>query len=583
MALDAATIALTVAELALALGDAKIDKIFEPTRDEVVLNLRKRDGNARLFLSARSGSARVCLTQENFENPMTPPSFCMLLRKHFTGGRLIGVRTVADERIAFFDFQCTSEMGDTVQNTIAVELMGRYSNLVLVQNDKIIDALKRVDFEDSDIRQLLPGLPYVLPPKPEKLSFLTAQPAEIVAALAEKTLPVGDALMKIACGIGPVVCREAAFRAFGGRDVNAAQMTAEETAALTAAIAEIQTIYQSNPAPTAVLAPDGRPIEFSFLPLTQYLQAENGMQLVPYSGFSALLEGYYATKDKAERVRQKSRELNKTVHNLYERAVRKQAARKEEQAQGAASDYLRVYGELLSANLWAFERGAKSVTVNNYYDGQDVSIPLDVRLSPSGNAQKYFKDYKKKQTAAKMLTQFLADGEREVAYLETVLYEVGAAEGEQALGDIRAELKSEGYLKYYKSKDKKQKPADFFRYQSSDGFLILVGRNNLQNDKLTLKTARGRDIWFHVKNAPGSHAIVVGEGQAIPDSTKTEAAMLAAYHSSQSAGVKVQVDYTEVKNVRKTGDLKPGMVLYDPYETAVVTPDAALAEQLRMK
>ncbi|MEG2843220.1 MAG: NFACT RNA binding domain-containing protein, partial [Ruthenibacterium sp.] len=264
-------------------------------------------------------------------------------------------------------------------------------------------------------------------------------------------------------------------------------------------------------------------------------------------------------------------------------AVRKQAARKEEQAQGAASDYLRVYGELLSANLWAFERGAKSVTVNNYYDGQDVTIPLDVRLSPSGNAQKYFKDYKKKQTAAKMLTQFLADGEREVAYLETVLYEVGAAEGEQALGDIRTELKSEGYLKYYKGKDKKQKPADFFRYKSSDGFLILVGRNNLQNDKLTLKTARGRDVWFHVKNAPGSHAVVVGEGKAIPDTTKTEAAMLAAYHSSQSAGVKVQVDYTEVKNVRKTGDLKPGMVLYDPYETAVVTPDAALAEQLRVQ
>ncbi|MEF9970336.1 MAG: NFACT family protein, partial [Ruthenibacterium sp.] len=378
MALDAATIALTANELAGALGDAKIDKIFEPTRDEVVLNLRKRDGNARLFLSARSGSARVCLTRENFENPMTPPSFCMLLRKHFTGGRLIAVRTVEDERIAFFDFQCTSEMGDTVLNTIAVELMGRYSNLVLVQNDKIIDALKRVDFEDSEIRQLLPGLPYVLPPKPAKLPFLTAQPAEIVAALAEKALPVGDALMKLVCGVGPVICREAAFRAFGGKEVNAAQMTAEEAAALTAAITEIQTIYHTNPAPTAVLAPDGRPIEFSFLPLTQYTQAENGMQLVPYSGFSALLEGYYATKDKAERLRQKSRELNKTVHNLYERAVRKQAARKEEQAQGAASDYLRVYGELLSANLWAFERGAKSVTVNNYYDGQDVTIPLDV-------------------------------------------------------------------------------------------------------------------------------------------------------------------------------------------------------------
>lgn len=588
MALDAATLALCARELSVRLADARIDKIFEPTRDEVVLNLRTRTDNPRLLLSARSGSARACLTEETFENPQTPPSFCMLLRKHFTGGRLLAVRTLPDERILFLDFQCTNEMGDTVVNTMAAELMGRYSNLVLIQTQnaanpaaegKIIDALKRVDFEDSAVRQLLPGLEYTLPPQPQKASFLGTSAAGIVAAVSQKDLPVADALIKTTGGVGPVVCREAAYRAFGANEVTACRMTEREKAALLDAVTAVQDAYAAGGTPVAVVA-DGRPVEFSFLPLTQYA---GGAQLVEYASYSQLLEGYYAAKDKAERLRQKSRDLARTVHNLHERAVRKAAARREEQAQSAASDELRVFGELLSANLWAIQRGAKSVTLTNYYDGKEVTIPLDVRLSPSANAQKYFKEYKKKQTAARMLTQLIAESDAEAEYLATVQYEVETAEGEAALAEIRAELKNQGYLKYYKAKDKKQKPADFLRYESSDGFPILVGRNNVQNDKLTLKTARGRDIWFHVKNAPGSHAVVLSGGRPVPDTTKTEAAILAAVHSSQNGGAKVQVDYTEVKNVWKANGAKPGMVLYDPYETAVVTPDPALAERLRVK
>lgn len=589
MALDAAMLALCARELAGALTDARIDKIFEPTRDEVVLHLRTRTGNPRLFLSARSGSARACLTREAFENPQQPPSFCMLLRKHFTGGRLLRVRTLPDERILFFDFQCTNEMGDTVVNTMAAELMGRYSNLVLLQTEnpanpaaegKILDALKRVDFEDSAVRQLLPGLPYTLPPKPDKLSFLHDDPARIVAAAAGLAMPAAEALVKTTGGVGPVVCREAAWRAFGPRAVQADAMTPNERAALQSAVEQVRAAYARGGVPTAVTDGDGRPVEFSFLPLTQYA---GGASLSEAAGYSELLEGYYAAKDKAERLRQKSRDLARTVRSLRERAVRKAAARREEQAQSAASEELRVYGELLSANLWVIERGAKSVTLTNYYDGCEVAIPLDVRLSPSANAQKYFKEYKKKQTAARLLTELIAESDAEAAYLETVQYEVEAAEGEAALAEIRAELKSQGYLKYCKARGKKQKPADFLRYESSDGFPILVGRNNAQNDRLTLKTARGRDIWFHVKNAPGSHAVVLCGGRAVPDATKTEAAILAAVHSSQNGGAKVQVDYTEVKNVWKANGAKPGMVLYDPYETAVVTPDPSLAERLRVK
>ncbi len=589
MALDAATLALTARELGRVLADARIDKIFEPTRDEVVLNLRTRAETYKLLLSARSGSARACLTRENFENPAVPPSFCMLLRKHFSGGRLLAVRVIEDERILFFDFQCTSEMGDTVVNTIAAELMGRYSNLVLVQKEnkafpqqegRIIDALKRVDFEDSEIRQLLPGLRYTLPPKPDRVPFLRTSGPGLAAALADRQQGVGAALIKLTGGVGPVVCREAAYRAFGAQDVQADEMDADQKRRLVEAVEQILQAYQEGGTPTMVVA-DGRPVEFSFLPLTQY----GGAQILTFGSYSELLEGYYAEKDKAERLRQKSKELAKTVHNLYERAVRKAAARREEQAESAASEQLRVYGELLSANLWAVERGAREVTVTNYYTGEPVTIPLDVRLTPSANAQRYFKDYKKKQTAARLLTQLIAESDAEAAYLETVQYEVERASGEAALNEIRAELKSQGYLKYFKLKDKKQKPADFLRYRSTDGFAILVGRNNVQNDRLTLKTARGRDLWFHVQKAPGSHAVVLCEGREIPDSTKEQAAVLAAVHSSlyspDMGGAKVAVDYTFVKHVWKANGAKPGMVLYDPYETAYVVPDAALEERLR--
>ena len=577
MALDAALLALAARELKQTLLDAKIDKIFEPTRDEVVITLRTRTDTFKLLLSARSGSARACLTQDTFENPAVPPSFCMLLRKHLTGGRLVDLRVEPGDRLAFFEFQCTNEMGDLVRNILAVELMGRYSNLVLVQDGRIIDALKRVDFEDSQIRQLLPGLAYTLPQKPNKPDLFAVSSAGLVAAACQKDLPVADALMRSCAGVGPVICREAAFRALGESAAQADMLTESEKTALIAAIDGIKADYEAGGKPCLACDETGKPVEFSFTPLTQYGE----QRLTHYDSFSTMLEGYYSTKDRAERLRQKSKDLAKTVKNLHERAIRKQAARKEELAQSGKADQLRLYGELLQANLWAVDKGMRSVQVLNYYDGQTIEIPLDARLNGVGNAQKYFKEYKKKQTAAKMLKKLLEEGEREIEYLGTVLYEVETATGEQALGEIRAELKSQGYLKYYKIRYKKQKPADFYRYRSSDGFLILVGRSNLQNDKLTLHTARGKDLWFHVKDAPGSHTVVMSEGKDIPLTTQNEAAMLAVVHSSLNGGAKVAVDYTEVRNIRKTGDLKPGMVLYEKYETGYITPEAGIEERLR--
>ncbi len=581
MALDAATLALTAQELKTKLVDAKIAKIFEPTRDELVLTLRTRTETLSLLLSARSGTARVCFTEESFENPDTPPSFCMLMRKHLTGGRVLDVQMEPGDRIVYFVFQCTNEMGDLVQNTLCAELMGRYSNLVLVQNGKIIDALKRVDFEDSQIRQLLPGLPYTLPPKPSRPDFILTSAASIVEAACGKDLPVADALCRTVAGVGPVVSREAAWRAFGETTLLASELTEADRLRLVDALEELKDVYANGGEPTSVKTPEGRPVEFTFFRPTQYGEQ---FQLIAWPGFSEMLEGYYAEKDRSERLRTKSKELHKAVHNMYERAVRKQANRKEELAASEKSEKLRLYGELLSANLYRMEKGMPNVTLENWYDeGKPVTIPLDVRYSPSQNAQIYFKNYKKKQTAARMLVELLDQGEKEIAYLETVLYEVESAQGEAALNEIRAELKSQGYLKYYKKRDKKQKPADFWRFQSSDGFEILVGRNNVQNEKLTLHTARGKDLWFHTKDAPGSHTVVMSLGQDIPDTTKEEAAQLAVLYSSQAKGVKVAVDYTEVKNIRKTGDLKPGMVLYEKYETAYITPDPAIVERLAKK
>lgn len=308
MALDAATLALTAAELKTTLADAKIAKLFEPTRDELVITLRTRTETDSLLLSARSGSARVCLTEESFENPETPPSFCMLMRKHLTGGRLLDVRMEPGDRIVYFEFQCTNEMGDLVRNILCAELMGRYSNLVLVQNGKIIDALKRVDFEDSDVRQLLPGLPYTTPPKPARPDFLAVSSASIVAAACQRDLPVADALNKTVAGVGPVVCREAAWRAFDGEHLLANELTEAQKVRLMAAIDELKEIYDAGGCPCSVTAPDGKPVEYTFFRPRQYGEK---YRIKEWPSFNAMLEGYYAEKDRAERLRTKSKELHK--------------------------------------------------------------------------------------------------------------------------------------------------------------------------------------------------------------------------------------------------------------------------------
>ena len=579
MALDAAILALTARELNERLAGARVDKIFQPTRDEAVLMMRSRAGSAKLLLSARSGAARIGITGESFENPQVPPSFCMLLRKYLTSGRLEEVRAERGERLVYFVFGCTNEMGDPVRITLAAELMGRYANIVVIGGEgRIIDALKRVDLDASAVRPLLPGLPYTLPPRQGKPDFFEIEPDALLLRMAGFDAPVADALLKAASGIAPSVCREIAFRALGEGRFFTKELTDAQRQALGRQIAALQAEYAAGGRPTAVVDEEGKPVEYSFTPLTQYqprcqsdragelLRAARGALRGQGSGRAAAAEEPQPRQDGAEPLRAGKAQADRPAGGAGgDRAGRTTC--------GSGASCCR-------RTSTAIPKGAKEATVENYYDGSTVTIPLDVRLSPSANAQKYFKEYKKKQTAAKMLKKLLADGQREIDYLASVQYEVSQATGEAALAEIREELRAGGYLKNDRRRDKRQKPADFLRYTSSDGFEILVGRNNAQNDKLTLHTARGRDLWFHVKDAPGSHTVVLSRGREIPLATQNEAAMLAVFHSSQSASAKVPVDYTEVRNIRKTGDLKPGMVLFEKHETAYVTPDEAVLRRL---
>ena len=576
MALDAATLALVANELNSTLLDAKIDKIFEPTRDEVLMTLRTRTQTFKLLLSARSGSARVCLTKESFENPLTPPGFCMLLRKHLTGGRLTGLHMEPGDRIVFFDFLCTNEMGDLVTNTLAAELMGRYSNLVLIQSGKIIDALKRVDFEDSEIRQLLPGLPYTLPPKPNKPDFLATSAAAMVAAACEKDLPVASALGKAVGGVGPVVAREAVWRAFGGETpLLACDLDEAQKQALCAAIENLKDEHAAGGTPTAVRIPqpDGvnKPVEFSFFIPQQYGSAAI---LTQYPTYSELLEDYYATKDRAERLKQKSRELYKAVHNLYERAVRKQSARREELAQSEKADTLRLYGELLQANQWAIQKGDRQATVQNYYTGEDVTIRLDPRLGPNENAQKYFDKYGKMKRTAEALNELILETKGQIDHLESIQNSLDIALSADDLVQIKDELIEYGFIKKGKGSKKQKVKSKPFHYISSDGFDMYVGKNNYQNDELTFKLATGNDWWFHAKGMPGSHVVVKTNNETdLPDRMFEEAGKLAGYYSSGRDSDKIEIDYLQKKNVKKPNGSAPGFVVYYTNFSLTVHPD----------
>ena len=581
MALDGAFLHFIQQEISEYL-DARIDKIHQPSREEIIIQLRGKGYSKKLLLSAGADSPRIHFTQENFENPKQPPMFCMLLRKHLGCGRLCAVRQSGLDRILSLEFESVNELGDRVTLTLVIEIMGRHSNIILIGPDgRIIDAIKRVDEEMSRVRQVLPGMLYHELEPQNKLSLLSASQETIRARLADcGNDELSKAVVKTFQGVSPVLAREIAGYATRWQERRVPQLSQDETDRLVFFCGRLKEMLSSNtPEPTIALEQSGKPREFSFIDLKQY-----GHYLLTKrtASCSELLDQFYAQRDRIERMRQRSNDLLKLLMNLSERTQRKIAIQTEELADCANRELYKTYADLISANLYQLKKGQEYATLINYYDENqgNIEIPLDPSLTPIQNAQKYYREYRKAATAEKMLVTLIEQAKDELVYLESVFDAVSRTDGESELLEIRQELAEQGYLKHYKNKNKMLKAQPPMKYRSSDGYVILCGRNNKQNDRLTLREAKNYDLWLHVHNMPGSHVIVQSQGGDIPNRTIEEACIIAAYNSKARDSAQVPVDYTLVKNVKKPNGAKPGMVIFTDYQTAYVRPDEALLKQL---
>ena len=583
MPFDALFLSAVRRELQTQLLSCRVDKVQQPQRDTLILSLRGAQGGGRLLLTASPNHPRIHLTTVPAENPAQPPMFCMLLRKHLTGGRLVSLSQPNCERLITLTFDCIDEMGSPTRKQLILELMGRNSNLILTGEDgRVIDCLRRVDFEMSAQRQVLPGLYYHLPPAQEKHDPFALDAQGLGALLRAQTSPrLLDAwLLDTLGGLSPLLCREVAFRAAGELDLDVSALGAAQAEALGAKLADELAALQSGWQPT-LLYRDERPWDFTCLPIRQY---GDFVRCEVQSSFSTLLDGFYAARDRADALRQSTQTLRRTLTNLHSRTARKLEIQRKELAATHEREQLRRLGDILTANLHTMQRGQSVLRAVDFYDPemQTITIPLDPALSPQQNAAKYYKNYQKAKTAERVLTEQLARGEQELTYLSSVLDALTRAESARDVQDIRDELTVGGYLRQTDRKKRmKLPPSRPLHFTSSDGFAIWVGRSNRQNDELTTKLAARSDIWLHVQKLPGSHVIIATDGKTPPDRTVTEAMLLAAYYSQAREGQNVPVDYTPVKFVKKPAGAKPGMVIYTTYQTAVVTPDAALCEKLK--
>ena len=583
MPLDAVYLQNVAQELRGTLIGAKIDKIYQPSRDEVVFLLRSREGSFRLLLSANPSHPRAHFTTAPVENPASPPMFCMLMRKHLAGGRFTEVIQPPMERVLDFALECTDEFGDLVTKHVIIEIMGRNSNLILCGEDgRIIDCVRRVDYEMSEQRQVLPGLYYHLPPQQDKLNPLTATLEEISALVQTISSPTrpDSFIMDHFSGMPPLICRELSMLYDSDlEDLNTLSVSSRYGFAAHLK-AEFTRISEGAGRPY-LLKKNGTPWDFTYMPISQYGSL---VECERQESFSALLDLFYAKKDAAARMKSKSQAIVKNVTNLRNRAARKLENQKKELAATEDRDALRIKGELITANLYRMDRGQNKLVTENYYDPnlKEIEIQLNPLLTPQQNAAKYFKDYNKAKNAVIYLTEQIEKGQIELEYLGSILDELSRAETEKDLSDIRSELIAGGYLrntdKKKKMKTQASKPMEF---TSSTGRRIRVGRNNTQNDLLTLKSSFTSDLWLHTQKIHGSHVIVSCEGEKIDDETLIEAAKLAAYYSQARESQNVPVDYTIVKNVKKPAGAKPGMVIYDHYNTVYVTPEPELAEKLK--
>ena len=580
MALDAICLQAILEELRPQLLGLRIDKVQQPARDQVILLLR---GNRRLLLNAGANAPRIQLTALSRENPAEPPMFCMLLRKHLVGARVAALEQPPLERLVRLELNVTDDFGQPGRRTLVLEAMGRRSNLILLDGEgRIIDCLRRVDADLSAQRQVLPGLFYQPPASTGRLPVTEETEAgfreKLAAANPERQ--VDAFLLDSYFGLSPLMARELAFQAAGETDSRLFSLGPEgETGLWQTLSAFLDRVGEGRFQPVC-LSREGKMAEFSCLPITQYGGA---METRTYESFSSLLDDFYEAREQEERTRQRGADLLRTATTARDRLRRKLAQQEKDYAQTQERDQLRICGDLITANLYRMERGSGRLVCENFYDeaGGEITIALDPLLTPQQNAAKYYKRYTKAKTAERYLREQMEIARRDIAYLESVLEEVRHAESDQDFADIRTELKEAGFLKK-QGKKEIRRPAKPRQFRTTSGLRVLVGRNNRQNDQLTLREADYRDLWFHTQKIHGSHVILCTGGREVDSADLAEAAEIAAYYSQARESGNVPVDYTAVKHVKKPAGARPGMVIYHTCQTVYVTPEEARVKALRV-
>ena len=565
MAFDGIVTYAIAKELSDRITLGKIEKVYQPGPEELLMHIHTSRGNVRLFMSCNSNSARINLTTESYTNPDQPPTFCMLLRKHLQGGRITNIRQKDSERIVEIDIEALNELGFSVCRRLIVEIMGKHSNIVLIdlESGKIIDSIKRVSIDVNRYRQLLPGVIYQYPPEQDKTPFKEVEAGE--------GLPQNDRLlMSRIGGISPAISRE--MLCYCGDEPDTSLVSALPAQRLTEIVASIE---EGNTYPVVYLDEEGTPREFHIAPLAEYSSLEEKR----FDTASECVDFYFSNREASNLVRQKSVPMMKSVQAALDKALLKKKKLSEDLLNAENSDKYRLYGELLTANIHMIKPGQRVATVTNYYDGNPIDIPLDEKINASANAQRYFKKYSKARTAIHEKQSQLEDNEKDIEYLGSVLQNIESADTVPLLEAIRDELEQTGYVrrrvKASQRKKKAQKPEPH-RYELSDGTKVLVGRNNTENDWLTMKFASKTDVWMHTKDIPGSHLIIrLEDGRTVSDLSAEliyEAASIAAYHSKASGSDNVPVDYVPVRYVKKPNGAKPGMVIFTHNQTVYVKP-----------
>ena len=583
MAFDACFLSFVVRECDEALRGGKVEKIYQPARDEVILAFRAPGGSRRLLINAGSQNPRVHLTGERTENPAVPPQFCMLLRKHLTGARFSRATQLGFERVARLTFDAYDDLGFPAEKHLICEIMGKYSNLMLTDaSDKILAVLRPVDFTTSQKRQVLPGMRYEMPPAQDKCDPLTADASSFkaLAAASDLSRSAEKFLTASYLGIASLTARELVFRTTG----EIASTLEEAGLPLTDGfLAMMDEVRFGTGTPCLAVDEAGHAREYCF---TELRHLAPPWQLVMFPTFGELLERYFADRGREERVRQHGDDIFRLLKTAEARLEKKIAVQTDELEACEVGETFRLWGDLLTANIYRLKRGMTEVTLENYMDAmKPVEVMLDARLSPAANAQRYYKKYNKTKSARVHLEEQLAIARGELDYIGSVLDAFSRAEGDSELAEIREELRGAGYAKQMTGKKpQKQRPAtSILRFRTTDGRAVLCGKNNLANDYLTFRASEKTDWWFHAKSQHGSHVIMSGSGGEPTDRDFTEAAMIAATYSGYDGGQNVPVDYARVREIKKPPNAKPGFVIYHTNWTAYVTPDRDAANTLREK